>query len=100
MNTTCKMAVDYYGKELQINLGFEKMGALIETIGQWRRGWASKAEVMSAIAEVIILCDQFCYIVDGTEEGVNICSDVIDQKLKLQRKRLEEYIASANTQKS
>ena len=100
MNTTCKMAVDYYGKELQINQAFEKMGGLLVTISQWRRGRSSKADVMSGIADVIIMCDQLCYIVDGTEEGVNICSDIIDQKLKRQEKRLEEYIECANTQKS
>ena len=100
MNTICKMAVDTYGKESQINQAFEEMGELMVAINHWRRGRATKADVFSEIADVIIMCDQLCYIVDGTEEGVNICSDIIDQKLKRQEKRLEEYIKCANTQKS
>ena len=100
MNHICKRAVDTYGKESQINQAFEEMGELIVAINHWRRGRATKADVFSEIADVIIMCDQLCYIVDGTEEGVNICSDIIDQKLKRQEKRLEEYIKCANTQKS
>lgn len=100
MNTICKRAVDTYGKESQINQAFEEMGELMVAINHWRRGRATKADVFSEIADVIIMCDQLCYIVDGTDEGVNMCSDIIDQKLKRQEKRLEEYIASANTQKS
>lgn len=100
MNHICKMAVDTYGKESQINQAFEEIGELMVAINHWRIGRATKADVFSEIADVIIMCDQLCYIVDGTEEGVNICSDIIDQKLKRQEKRLEEYIAPANTQKS
>ena len=100
MNHICKRAVDTYGKESQINQAFEEMGELIVAINHWRRGRATKADVFSEIADVIIMCDQLCYIVDGTDEGVNICSDIIDQKLKRQEKRLEEYIECANTQKS
>ena len=100
MNHICKRAVDTYGKESQINQAFEEMGELMVAINHWRRGRATKADVFSEIADVIIMCDQLCYIVDGTEEGVNICSDIIDQKLKRQEKRLEEYIKCANTQKS
>lgn len=99
MNHICKRAVDTYGKESQINQAFEEMGELVVAINHWRRGKATKADVFSEIADVVIMCDQLCYIVDGTEEGVNICSDIIDQKLKLQEKRLEEYIECANTQK-
>ncbi len=100
MNHICKRAVDTYGKESQINQAFEEMGELMVAINHWRRGRATKADVFSEIADVIIMCDQLCYIVDGTDEGVNICSDIIDQKLKRQEKRLEEHIASANTPKS
>ncbi len=100
MNHICKRAVDTYGKESQINQAFEEMGELMVAINHWRRGRATKADVFSEISDVIIMCDQLCYIVDGTDEGVNICSDIIDQKLKRQEKRLEEHIASANTPKS
>lgn len=100
MNHICKRAVDTYGKESQINQAFEEMGELMVAINHWRRGRATKADVFSEIADVIIMCDQLCYIVDGTEEGVNICSDIIDQKLKRQEKRLEAYVECANTQKS
>lgn len=104
MNFVCKRAVDTYGKETQINQALEEMGELIVTINHWRRGRATKADVFSEIADVIIMCDQLCYIIDGTEEGINICSDIIDQKLKRQNKRmneeLENNIASANTPKS
>lgn len=100
MNKICKMAVDTYGKESQINQVFEEMGELMVAINRWRRGKATKADVFSEIADVIIMCDQLCYIVDETEEGTDICSEIISLKLKRQEKRLEEYIASANTQKS
>lgn len=100
MNEICKMAVDTYGKEAQINQAFEEMGELIVAINHWRRGKATKADVFSEIADVIIMCNQLCYIVDETDEGVHICCDIIDQKLKRQEKRLEEHIASANTPKS
>lgn len=100
MNHICKMAVDTYGKESQINQAFEEMAELMVAINHWRRSKATKADVFSEIADVVIMCDQLCYIVDGTEEGINICADIIHQKLKRQEKRLEEYIEFANTQKS
>lgn len=96
MNTTCKMAVDIYGKESQINQTFEELGELIVALNHWKRGRATKADVFSEIADVIIMCDQLCYILDGTEEGVRICSDIIDQKLK----RLKDNLETANTHKS
>lgn len=103
MNTICKRAVDTYGKEPQINQAIEEMGELIVAINHWKRGKATKADVFSEIADVVIMCDQLCYIVDGTEEGVEICGDIIDQKLKRQEKRINEYleqqIECANTQK-
>lgn len=100
MNEICKKAVDTYGKESQINQTMEKMAELMVAITHWRRNKATKADVLSEIADVVILCEQICYIVDGTEEGVDICCDIISQKLLLQEKRLNEVIASANTQKS
>lgn len=104
MNTICKRAVDTYGKESQINQAFEEMGELMVAINHWRRGIATKADVFSEIADVIIMCDQLCYIVEGTEEGTEICSDIIHLKLQRQEKRINEYLESqiecANTQKS
>lgn len=103
MNTICKRAVDTYGKESQINQAFEEMGELIVAINHWRRGKATKADVFSEIADVVIMCNQLCYIVDGTEEaGIGMCNDIINEKLKCLEKRINEYleIASANTQKS
>ena len=100
MNEICKLAVDTYGKESQINQAFEEMGELMVAINHWRRGRATKADIFSEIADVIIMCEQLCYVVDGTDECVNICSDIIDQKLKRQEKRLEEHIECTNTQKS
>lgn len=100
MNEICKMAVDTYGKESQVNQAFEEMGELIAAINHFRRRRVSKAEVLSEIADVIIMCEQLCYIVEGTEDGVQMCKDIISEKLIRQEKRLEEYIASANTQKS
>ena len=104
MNYICKRAVDTYGKESQINKVFEEMGELMVAINYWRRGKATKAYVFSEIADVIIMCDQLCYIVDETEVGVNICNDIIDQKLKRLERRINEYleeqIECANTQKS
>lgn len=100
MNEICKMAVDTYGKESQVNQAFEEMGELITAINHFRRGRVSKAEVLSEIADVFIMCEQLCYIIEGTEDGVQMCKDIIAEKLIRQEKRIEKYIASANTQKS
>lgn len=100
MNTICKMAVDTYGKESQVNLAFEEMGELIVAINHFRRKRVSKAEVLSEIADVFIMCEQLCYIIEGTEDGVQKCKDIIAAKLIRQEKQLEEYIEYANTQKS
>lgn len=99
MNEICKMAVDTYGKESQINQALEEMGELITAINHFRRGRSSYTEVLSEIADVIIICEQLCYIVEGTEDGVQMCKDIISEKLIRQGKRLEEHIASANTPK-
>lgn len=100
MNTICKRAVDTYGKETQIKRTLIALGELIVTINWWQCNTSTKDDVFSRIAEVIIMCDQLCYIVDGTEEGVNMCADIIDQKLKGLEWIIKEYIESANTQKS
>lgn len=100
MNEICKLAVDTYGKESQVNQAFEEMGELIAAINHFRRGRVSLAEVLSEIADVFIMCEQLCYIVEGSEDGVQMCKDIIAEKLIRQEKRIEEYIASANTQKS
>ena len=100
MNTICKNAVDTYGKELQINQAFEEMAELMVAINYWRRGRVSKTDVLEEIADVAIMCDQLVYIVYGTEAGYDACIDIINQKLQRLDKRLKEYIASANTQKS
>ena len=100
MNKICKMAVDTYGKESQINQAFETMGKLIVAINYFKKRKISTTEVLPEIAELFILCEQLCYIIEGTEDGVQMCKDIIAEKLIQQEKLLKRYIESANTQKS
>lgn len=100
MNEICKMAVDTYGKESQINQAFETMGKLIVAINYFKKRKISTTEVLPEIANVVILCEQLCYIIEGTEDGVQMCKDIIAEKLIEQEKLLKRYIASANTPKS
>lgn len=95
MNAICKKAVDTYGKELQINQSIEEMGELIASINHFRRGIVSKSEVLSEIADVFIMCEQLAYIIEGTEEGVDMCKDIIVQKLLRLEKRINEHVNSA-----
>ena len=100
MNEICKLAVDTYGKESQINQAFEEMGELIVAINHWRRGRATKEDVLSEIADVAIMCEQLCYIIHGTDDGIWECKNIVKQKLLRQEERIKNHIASANTQKS
>ena len=100
MNKICKMAVDTYGKESQINQAIETMGKLIVAINYFKKRKISTTDVLPEIAALFILCEQLCYIIEGTEDGVQMCKDLIAQKLIEQEKLLKRYIESANTQKS
>lgn len=99
MNEICKLAVDTYGKEAQLNQAFEEMAELMVTINHWRRGRAKEDDVLSEIADVAIMCEQLCYIVHGSETGICDCKKIVAQKLLHQEERIKEHIASANTQK-
>lgn len=103
MNEICKMAVDTYGKESQINQAIEKISELMVAINRWRRGRATKGDVLNEIAEVVIMLHQLCYIIYEKENGNEICNELITKKLE----QLEWVIKwdikcreSANTQKS
>lgn len=100
MNKVCKMAVDTYGKESQINQAFETMGKLIVAINYFKKRKISTTEVLPEVAELVILCEQLCYIIEGTEDGVQMCKNLMAEKLIEKEKLLKRYIESANTQKS
>lgn len=58
VNQICRAALDNFGSEAQIDMCIEECAELINALEKYRRGRVSKAEVITEIADVQIMCEQ------------------------------------------
>lgn len=90
MYSTCKKAVDTFGKDNQINMATEELAELIVAINHWRRGRAGKDAVIEEIADCYITLKQLTYIVTEEYDESSVMLH-IERKLKRLTKRIEVW---------
>lgn len=89
MYETCKKAVDTFGKEKQINMAVEEMAELMVALNHWRRGRATKDEVLEEIADSYIMLLQLSIIVTDAKDYSPLYKK-IQQKLQRLAWRIEQ----------
>lgn len=89
MDRICKLAIETFGTENQINMAIEEMAELIVALNHWRRGRASKDDVIEEIADCYIMTCQLCHIVTDDEHPYAVKEKVYEKLEKLER-RIEE----------
>ncbi len=66
-------AIDKWGIEAQRNMAFEELGELNTALARYKRGRATKEEIITELADVTIMCEQMAIIFgfDDYEKEVN-----------------------------
>ena len=54
----CRQALELYGSRSQIDMCIEECAELINALEKYRRGRNTKADVITEIADVQIMCEQ------------------------------------------
>lgn len=80
---SCLTLLDYYGPPAQMHQTIEECGELIVALRHFERGKATYADVVSEIADVIIMCEQMRFVF-----GPDDVNETIDQKLRRQMVRV------------
>ena len=57
----CEDAINVFGVNSQINMTTEECGELLSALNKYRRGRVGKDEVITEIADVIIMCVQLAF---------------------------------------
>lgn len=82
-----KKAIDLWGVEAQRNMAFEELGELNTILARDRRGRATKEEILTELADVIIMCEQMAVIL-----GFEDYEKELDNKLiRLRDEKLAKY---------
>lgn len=81
----CKKAIEVYGQENQTKMFYEEVGELCAALGHYRRGRATRQDVITEIADVLIVTDQLALIF-GEEE----VSDEVRRKVDRLASRINE----------
>ena len=80
-------AIDTWGIEAQRNMAFEELGELNTALARDRRGRVTKEEILTELADVTIMCEQFALFL-----GYDDYEKEIDNKLvRLRDKKLKKY---------
>lgn len=80
-------AIATFGVGSQINMAIEECGELIVALQHFRRGRATKADVITEIADVQIMCEQMQELFGDTETSAER-----HRKLERLMQRIEDHI--------
>ena len=58
----CKMAVDAFGPESQIDMAIEECAELIDALCKFRRQRVGTIDIVTEVADVQIMCEQLAYM--------------------------------------
>ena len=82
-----KKAIDVWGIEAQRNMVFEELGELNTVLARDRRGRATKEDILTELADVVIMCEQMAFFL-----GYDDYEKELDNKLiRLRDKKLAKY---------
>lgn len=80
-----KQALEVYGMELQVDIAKEEFAELIVAISHYHRGKAMKDEVISELADCIIMLEQLVSMYEISETKLNY---IKNEKLDRLQERL------------
>ena len=80
-----KQAIEQWGIHPQIRMVFEECAELMNALAKTYRGRASKQDVITELADVVIMCEQMA-VVFGQEEY----KAELERKLEKFKKKLED----------
>lgn len=83
INNTCQRAINHYGWYKQELQATEEMGELLAVLNQHKRGKVSREDVISEIADVMVMCEQLALIYGKTE---------VKQEMFMKLERLNDRI--------
>lgn len=81
----CRAAIAKYGAQAQMDMCIEEYAELINAIEKYRRGRNTKADVITEIADVAIMCRQMALMF-----GVDEVGKEIDRKLERLKERMKQ----------
>ena len=90
MNTdeivVCKLAVEKFGPQSQIDMAIEECAELIDALCKLRRQRAGTIDVVTEIADVEIMCKQLEYMF-----GEKTVADERERKIARLKKRIDSF---------
>ena len=90
MNTdeivTCKLAVEKFGPQSQIDMAIEECSELINALCKFRRDRVGTIDVVTEIADVQIMCGQLAYMF-----GESTVDDERQRKINRLKKRIDAH---------
>lgn len=79
-----KLAIETYGEESQRRVAIEEMSELTKELCKWDRGQGHRLHVTEEIADVKIMLEQLCLMLD--------CDDMINDWYDFKLERLERRL--------
>ena len=83
---TCKLAVEKFGKQHQIDMAIEECAELINALCKLRRERVGTIDVVTEIADVQIMCVQLAYMF-----GEKTVEDERKRKIERLKKRIDAH---------
>ena len=80
-------AITKWGVEAQREMAYEELGELITALARRRRGRIERAELITELADVTIMCEQLAYMLgyeNYEQELERKLTRLRDEKLKIQ----------------
>ena len=85
IKNVCKKAIEVYGQENQTKMFYEEVGELCAALGHYRRGRATRQDVITEIADVLIVTTQL-----GLMFGDEEVTDEVKRKVNRLASRINE----------
>lgn len=82
----CKMALDAFGPESQINMAIEECAELINALCKFRRQRVGPIDIVTEVADVQIMCEQLAYMF-----GEETVADERKRKIERLEKRIIKH---------
>lgn len=84
MEEVCRMALEEYGYDAQERMAVEEMAELTDALMKRRRGRATDTDVVTEIADVIVMATQL-----SLAYGRNLVAEEIGRKVERLRRRMQ-----------
>lgn len=86
----CEKAIKTFGAEDQINMVTEECGELLSALNKYRRGRIGKDDVITEIADVLIMCVQLAYLFGYYETQDEVTHKISRLSQRITERELKE----------